>query len=162
MRILPHNPWLKVGVLIFIAVVVILLVALLYGLVRSYQANKHPDNARFSNGTYPSSVLDGKFAGVWTNKRSTWLGKEFFADSNTGINNFTDGQRYRFKTYRAKSISKQQDILKIDYDIPGNPFWVRRIVDELVEIEPGHYQGKVYARFLPGLTFTITYFTLQK
>lgn len=94
--------------------------------------------------------------------QTTWQGKEFFATSNTGINNFSDGQRYKFKTYKAKSISSDKQVLKIDYDIPGNPFWIRRIVDELVEVEPGKYQGKVYLRYLPGLTFTLTYFTLEK
>lgn len=162
MQILPQNPWLKTGFITLIVIIVLFLIAVLYGVARSYQANKHPDNTRFTNGTYPSTDLNGTYSGSWGENDTTWQGKEFFAGTNSGINNFVDGQRYRFKTYRGKSISTGKEVLKIDYNQPGNPFWVRRIVDELVEVEPGKYQGKVYARVLPRITFTLTYFTLQQ
>lgn len=162
MQIVPDNPWLKAGFILLAATLLLVIGGTVMGAIKSYQTNKHPDNDRFISGNYPSMPLDGKYQGSWMGNQTTWQGKEFFAASNAGINNFTDGQRYRFKTYKAQSISSGQEVLKIDYDIPGNPFWVRRIVDELVEVDPGKYQGKVYVKYLPGLTFTLTYFTLEK
>jgi hypothetical protein len=162
MRFIPNNPWLKILFILLAAFLLLVLVGVVIGMVKSYQTNKHPGNSRFKNGYYPSASLDGRYQGSWMGNQTTWQGKEFFAASKTGINNFSDGQRYKFKTYKAKSISSDKEVLKIDYDIAGNPFWIRRIVDELVEAEPGKYQGKVYIKYLPGLTFSLTYFTLEK
>ena len=37
-------------------------------------------------------------------------------------------------------------VLKIDYDFEANPTLIRHILDELVQIAPGHHLGKVLFR----------------
>ena len=43
-----------------------------------------------------------------------------------------------FKTYQAKGLRDPEvDVLRIDYELPGNPFWLRRITDgDVVEVKP--------------------------
>lgn len=119
--------------------------------------------SQFLNGKVP--VLSGPHNGTAA-MQGSWLGKEFFND-NTGINNFKNGdlieKQIPFKTYTGKSISDPQiDVLKIDYNIPENPFYLRFILDELVEIEEGMYLGKLHFTLLPFVPFTITYFALEE
>jgi len=162
MKLAPSNPWIK-STLIFLALLfVIFTLGLIAGLIYSYKIEKYADNQRFKTGHYPSELPNGQYKGSWMGKKTTWRGKEFNAASQSGINNFTDRQKYRFVTSRETSLGGEMEVLKIDYNIAGNPWWLRRIVDEVVEVEPGSYQGKVYVRYVPSVNFTITYFTLQK
>lgn len=145
------------------SLVAVVLVSAAIGLVYSYQTSRRPENRRFASGSYPQVPLDGKYRGSWLGQRTNWQGKEFDASTAGGLNNFSDGQRYRFKTLASPSIANSsQTVLRIDYNLAENPWWLRRIVDELVEVELGKYQGKVYLKYLPGLTFTISYFSLEK
>jgi hypothetical protein len=57
---------------------------------------------------------------------------------------------------------KTLDVFKIDYNIKGNPLWLRRILDEVVEVEPGKLLGKVHVRWILGITFTAGFFELEK
>lgn len=59
-------------------------------------------------------------------------------------------------------MGSSKDVLKIDYAIPANPFWLRFILDEIVETEPGKLLGKVHIHLLPDLNFTLGFFTLEK
>jgi hypothetical protein len=53
------------------------------------------------------------------------------------------------------------DVLKIDYDFDANPdFVIRRILDELVEVDAGLYLGKILYRW-KGTFRPIGFFSLE-
>ena len=99
-----------------------------------------------------------------------WVGKRFEATATRGDNLllrsarvparlFWPGYRltplgegrftaFRFRTYLAPGkVDPDREALKIDYDSDENPgFLIRDILDELVEVVPGAYLGKVLLR----------------
>ncbi|MDQ3985355.1 MAG: hypothetical protein M3280_02520 [Actinomycetota bacterium] len=99
-----------------------------------------------------------------------WLGKAFDRASDSGINVLTPSSRsqlkvvwpsyepqdsaegnleaFPFKTRVAPGeVDPGVDVLKIDYDFEENPsFIIRRILDELVQIDDGFYLGKILFR----------------
>lgn len=120
---------------------------------------------------------------------STWLpwkGKTFDAAGSRGDNVFTSdslpvarlfspGYRgyieegpetyraFRFRTYTAPGIEDAGMVLKLDYDLPENPqSTVRRVLDELVEIDPGLYLGKAHLRGPSGRWRRVAFFTLAR
>ncbi|MBA2485351.1 MAG: hypothetical protein H0V35_04495 [Nitrospira sp.] len=97
----------------------------------------------------------------------SWKGKKLQAKDQAGINLFAgekgDEERYPFKTDHTKGLRDPDlDVLRIDYDLSGNPFWLRPITDEIVEVEKGKYLGKVHLRILPNYPFTMGYFRLEQ
>lgn len=153
--------WQRI-LLIVVGILVGLFVLALLGLsIWSLRAEKSPTNQAFKNGTFPEPPLDGQYKGAFSREIS-WQGKKLDAQNATGINVFMGNkEQYAFKTYPAKSLKSGQKVLKIDYDIPKNPLWLHFIVDELVQVTPNKYQGKVFAKFGP-LSFTLTYFELEQ
>lgn len=99
-----------------------------------------------------------------------WLGKRFDSATNTGDNLLTRSARlparalwpsyrledapggryaaFRFRTYVGPgTLDPDRQTLKIDYDSENNPsLLVRDILDELVQLVPGAYLGKVLLR----------------
>jgi hypothetical protein len=101
-----------------------------------------------------------------------WRGKYFDASSSIGLNRFTQtpGTRAAFKVvfpgytpvlsaadrieafpfrnrFGPGEIDPGVEVLKIDYDFEANPaFLIRRILDELVQVAPGRYLGRVLLR----------------
>jgi hypothetical protein len=99
-----------------------------------------------------------------------WLGKRFYPVTETGDNLLVHSARlparalwpsyrleqtgegryaaFRFRTYTSPgTVDPDIQTLKIDYDSPDNPgFLIRSILDELVEVRPGEYLGKVLLR----------------
>ena len=99
-----------------------------------------------------------------------WVGKRFDADAQRGDNLLRPSARlparalwpgyqpqegpagllaaFRFRTYTAAGVvDPDRETLKIDYDSDENPrLLIRDILDELVEIVPGAYLGKVLIR----------------
>ncbi len=99
-----------------------------------------------------------------------WLGKSFDRDKHEGVNvlkanalkpmkllwpsyepEAQHGERveaFRFRTrVAAGAIDESVQVLKIDYDFDANPnFLIRRILDELVQIEENLYLGKILYR----------------
>jgi hypothetical protein len=98
-----------------------------------------------------------------------WMGKRFDAEAERGDNRFRPGARtvarvlwpgyrfeqaedgliaFRFRTYTSPGkVDPDRETLKIDYDSDDNPgLLIRDILDELVEIVPGAYLGKVLLR----------------
>jgi hypothetical protein len=99
-----------------------------------------------------------------------WLGKRFEADSERGDNLLARSARpvartmwpgyrpeegpggtlaaFKFRTYTSPGkVDPDRETLKIDYDSDENPgLLIRGILDELVEIVPGAYLGKVLLR----------------
>jgi hypothetical protein len=99
-----------------------------------------------------------------------WVGKRFDAEAQQGDNLLRPSARqparvlwpgyrpddapggllaaFRFRTYTAPGkVDPDRETLKIDYDSEENPgLLIRDILDELVEIVPGAYLGKVLLR----------------
>jgi hypothetical protein len=112
----------------------------------------------------PAGALLGPGAAIW-------LGKRFDPDHATGENVF-DSRVYKLgrlltpsayraswpedsRSYRALAfvtsagpgaLDPGVEVLRIDYDLPGNAPPLRRILDELVEVEPGVYLGQALLR----------------
>ena len=80
-----------------------------------------------------------------------WRGKTFDpADEQHGfgINRvFTDRLKlFRFATSIGPSKAGPFDALQLDYDLPENPWFIRRIEDEIRELSPGLWLGQAYFR----------------
>ena len=70
-------------------------------------------------------------------------------------------ERQPFKTYYGNGLrDKNLNVLVLDYDIPENPFWLRYIRDEIVQVAPNQYLGKLHLRVI-GFAFTLGYFELE-
>jgi len=139
---------------------------LLAGLLRTWQMDQSGKQKEFAAGTLPHPLPDGLHAGTVDGYAGSWKGKIFDRDAQTGINLFgEDGKdkRYPFQTYASKGLRDPTvSVLRIDYDAPKNPFWVRMVLDEIVQTGPDAYLGKVHVRALPGIPFTVGYFRLKK
>ena len=114
-----------------------------------------------------------------------WLGKSFDASASMGLNRFNSSGRVPLKvlfpTYTperdlgelleafpfrnrvaAGEVDPDVQVYKIDYDFEANPgFIIRRILDELVEIEDGLYLGKILFRTGSGF-HPIGFFSLER
>jgi len=98
-----------------------------------------------------------------------WLGKAFDRRSSRGVNVLTRRARlpmrilwpsyvpereladrieaFPFRTWVGPAeVDPGTDVLKIDYDLEPNPHFVRRVLDELVQIDDRLYLGKVLLR----------------
>jgi len=59
-------------------------------------------------------------------------------------------------------VDADRQVFRIDYDRPDNPaLTIRRIVDEIVEVEPGVYLGKIHFQWWWGRWQMIGYFALR-
>jgi hypothetical protein len=143
----------------------------------------------FLKGSLPSEPPDGFYRGsaYLLGKRPVpWLGKSFERVNDLGFNIFTpngakllklmtpfydrfrvntDGntEAYNFQTSSGQGFKdKAIDSFKLDYDSPENPFLIRIILDEIVEVAPQKFLGKVHLNVFPGYYATIGFFGLQK
>ena len=80
--------------------------------------------------------------------RFPWGGKSFFRvahDQGRGINRVRLGparfEWYPFDTRVETSLVDGRPTVLLDYDKPENPFFIRRIRDEIRELEPGLFLG---------------------
>ena len=112
-----------------------------------------------------------------------WLGKQFDSAAETGINILRPSARvpmkalwrsyepriladrleaFEFRTRVAPgAVDPELSVLKIDYDFDANPdFIIRRILDELVQVDVGFYLGKILFRTKDGWK-PIGFFTLE-
>jgi hypothetical protein len=118
-----------------------------------------------------------------------WRGKTFDASQQRGDNIFTkdsyflarlfnplyrgfatdSSKTYRgfaFHTYTAPGLfDRDRTVLKIDYDLKENPaLTVRRVLDELVQLDDHLYLGKAHVRWwwhTEGTWQTVAFFTLM-
>ena len=151
------------------ALIIFLFIFAFFGLLfyRHWKTQRSPNQAQFLRGQIPTQLPNGPMEGTVGGITTTWQGKKFDRENSKGINlfskNYETEERYPFKTEVAKgAVDHDLDVIKIDYDIPENPIWLRFILDEIVEVEPGKYLGKVMIRFTPQLTFALGYFELKK
>lgn len=148
---------------ILIILCFLLLLLLLIGLIRTWRVQSNPNQKLFLSGKIPSSLPDGFYKGSVTGLKTSWQGKKFDASSSAGINIINDQPIYPFKTYIGKGLQdKNLNVFKIDYNIIGNPFWLRFILDEIIETKTNQYLGKVHLNLIPGFPFSLGYFRLEK
>lgn len=142
----------------------------------------------FARGQVPQPQLDGFYPGVSHiafGLPVPWLGKRIVRTPEGGTNIFSglggtlariltprykhfghesDGtvSGYNFKTVTGVGLRDPQvQVLKLDYNIPENPGLIRIIYDELVQVDPGRYLGKVYVQLLPGWFLFVGFFELR-
>ncbi len=149
--------------ILLILLIILLLVGLAFSWWRTNKTQHSPNQAKFLKGTVPSPALDGFYAGTVTGYTGPWRGKKFFATDQKGINLFEESEkqveRYPFKTRVEQGLRDDLSVLKIDYNVPGNPLWVRPVLDELVQIGPNEYLGKLHYR-LGLFSVALGYFSL--
>jgi hypothetical protein len=115
-----------------------------------------------------------------------WVGKRFDPSTQTGDNLLRPSARmpsrilwrnyrpedagdgrlaaFKFRTYASPgTLDTDRQTMKIDYDSEENPgFLIRDILDELVQIVPGAYLGKVLVRRTRGASWRLLgYFALH-
>lgn len=159
---------------------------LILGSLVTWFVEQSPYHEMFGQGRVPDAP-DGFHPGmahVLFDKQTPWLGKHFDRQRQVGYNVFTplgakilkfaspfyrkfnvneegNTRAYYFKTWIGKGKKDRQlDVFKLDYDSPENPLFIRIILDEVVEIAPQQYLGKIHVKFLPGFFVTIGYFGL--
>ncbi len=104
-------------------------------------------------------------ARAWAGSRAfPWRGKSFcpLGDGRgQGMNRvLTDRIRlFRFETSIAKSRAGDFDAVHLDYDLPDNPFFIRKIQDEIRKIGDRLYLGQAYLA-LPKGPHLVLYFGL--
>ena len=144
---------------IFMAIIVAVLVAILL----TIQSQRTESHRLFLKGKIPTAPPDGPYQGSASFNQSLWKGKKFDAAKKSGINILQSGEKYVFTTSQTKSmIDGKLDVIRLDYRQPGNPFWLKLVTDEIVEIEPGKLLGKVFLRIIPGMPFDLGHFRLSK
>lgn len=142
-----------------------------------FRAGTLPDSPLHSRYTGELIALDiapvlTPFFQWLTDRWMPWLGKTFDASHQGGDNIFTkdsyllarlfnplyhgfiaDGPHtyrcFAFRTYAASGLfDKDRTVLKIDYDLKENPpLTVRRVLDELVQLDKHLYLGKAHVRW---------------
>ncbi len=159
----------KQRILKIIAIIATLTVLVLVTLIVAiatyfnYRTSNNINQAKFDSGTISNKQLDGFYEGKnFDGLGERWLGKTFDGDTKTGINTFSDEEKYEFKVYQAQGLRDNRTVIRLDYSSKNNPFWMRFIKDEMVEVSPNNYLGKVTFDIVPGLPFTVTYFELTK
>jgi hypothetical protein len=93
-----------------------------------------------------------------------WRGKSFQplgADRGEGINRVVlDRFRlFRFETKVGPSLDDGAPAVLLNYDLPENPGFIRRIDDEIREIQPGLHLGQAWLR-LRGTPRFVLWFAL--
>ncbi len=159
---------------ILIIILILIILPVLIALFRTWKTQNSPNQKLFLAGRIPNPLPNGPYKGSVENIKTGWQGKKFDATASTGINLISGKQAYPFKTYVGKGIQdKNLEVLKIDYNfssseisssaynIPQNPLWLKFILDEIVEVSPNHFLGKVHINFF-GLIFSLGYFKLEK
>jgi hypothetical protein len=157
-----------------------------------FRAGSPPDpplHGRYAGELVALDVAPGlnQFAEMITTRWLPWKGKFFDAAQASGDNIFThdslllahiwwplyrgykdeSAERYRaftFRTYLASGLTDpDRRVLKLDYNLEGNPsLSVRRVLDELIQVEPALYLGKAHLKWWWGRWQLVAYFSLAK
>jgi hypothetical protein len=174
---------------ILLSIVAALAVWLAFWSLVSYFVNRSHYHKQFVAGNLPQTVPDGFYQGtahIFFDRQTPWLGKSFVATDNLGFNIFMaksasllkimmplykkfsrnrngDTDAFYFQTRTETGLKdKQTEVIKLDYDAPENPFPIRIILDEIVEVAPEQFLGKIHLKVFPRFYSTIGYFGLKK
>lgn len=148
--------------LLVILVLLAILAGLALGIYRTIHSYRSPAQAEFKAGSIPAPMPDGFYPGSVAGYHGSWAGKKFDRNADRGINIFGSSERYPFKTYVSQGATDSNiETFKIDYNVSGNPLWLRLLLDEMVQTAPGEYLGKIQLRLIPKAPFTLGYFRLR-
>ena len=96
-----------------------------------------------------------------------WKGKMFTPagdEQGWGYNRVGFGaletRLFRFATSIESPLLGEDDVFSLNYDIPGNPWPIRQIRDDLKRLRVGLYLGASYARW-QGQYHFVMYFALE-
>ena len=135
---------------------------------KTWQLQHAPQQAIFLAGVIPSQRPEGFYAGsVPGLQGSPWQGKRFDAPHSAGVNIFQSKGKataqYPFRTSVAPGeLDPQRQVFRIDYNNPQNPWWVRLFLDEVVEVKPNLWLGKLSLQIIPDHPFGLLFFELKK
>lgn len=179
-------------ILLYAALSLAALVAVVFilGSLVTLLVERSPYHQTFVQGRAPKFPPDDFHPGkahVLLDKQTPWLGKSFDSENQIGFNIFTpfgakilkiaspfypkfsvneegNTRAYYFKTWVGKGLKDTGvDVLKLDYAaMRENPLFIRIILDEVVEVAPQKYLGKIHVKLLPGFFVTIGYFGLTE
>lgn len=179
----------SISLWILLSVTVALVAWLAFWSLVSFFVNQSHYNQKFLEGRAPVAPPQGFYQGtahILFDKPVPWLGKSFDGANNLGFNIFTpfgasllkimtplykllsvnkDGNTdaYYFKTRTEAGLKDPQlNVIKLDYDSRGNPVLIRIILDEIIEVAPDEFLGKIHLKVFPGYYSTIGYFSLKK
>ena len=151
------------NLLTFILAIVLVIMGALY--LRTIQLNMSSDQQIFATGT-SDATPNGFYSGSVMGPTVSWQGKRFNGANKTGVNVFADGastrDKYPFTFTRLEGSHDPMTVIAIDYNLSDNPWWLRPVLDEIVEVAPGKYLGKLELRLIPSYPFTLTFFRLSK
>ncbi len=174
---------------ILLAIVAAVAAWLLFWWLVNFVAEHSGYQKQFETGSTPRSAPEGFYRGsahVLFDLEVPWMGKFFDSKNDLGFNIFTpaggsllkllapfykrfstneDGntRAFYFKTRTEPGLKDPElNVVKLDYDSPENPFRIRIILDEIVEVAPEQYLGKIHVKVFPGFYSTIGYFGLKK
>ena len=174
---------------ILLSIAAALAVWLVFWSLVSFFVNRGRYHKQFVEGRAPQTAPEGFYHGtahIFFDKQTPWLGKSFVAANNLGFNIFMakstwllktmmplykkftqningDTNAFYFQTRKEAGLKdKETDVIKLDYDAPENPFPIRIILDEIVEIAPEQFLGKIHLKVFPRFYSTIGYFGLRK
>jgi hypothetical protein len=144
-------------------------------------------NGRYAGELLALDIAPGltQFYGWLTSWWMPWLGKTFNSAQQSGDNIFmqdsyplarffnpfyrgfvADGPKtyrgFAFRTYLAAGLADpDRTVLKINYDLDDNPaLTVRRVLDELVQLDEQFYLGKAHVHWWTGGWQLVAYFSL--
>ncbi len=145
----------------------LLVIGVLCGIYRTIQIGKSETEKRFLTGKIPKTLPDGLYSGTAEGYSGSWMGKNFKSAEQKGINLFKKGdviaEKYPFRTSVTAGIRNPDlRVIAINYDLPENPFWLRPVLDEIVEVAPGEFLGKLHYRLLTLYPFSLGFFRLKK
>lgn len=146
-----------------LALVLLILIGFL--VVRTVVVEFGANQKEFLAGKVPDPKPDGFYKGSVRFYQGGWKGKTFHTRTGTGVNMIGDPPvpQYPFKTSVAKGVRDTAlDVYRIDYRVKGNPSWVRSIVDEIVQVAPGKYLGKIHFTAIPGFPVSLGFFRLER
>ncbi len=174
---------------IIVSVAIAVAVWLGFWMLFTFLVGQRERQKQFIAATAPTTAPEGFYKGsahLLGNMPVPWLGKSFESENQKGFNIFTpkgasllkvltplyklfrvnaDGNTdaYYFKTSTGPGFKDMDtNVFKLDYDWPENPFLIRIILDEMVEVAPQEFLGKVHMKVFPGYYATIGFFGLRK
>lgn len=172
---------------VIVAIFAAIVLWLAYFAVLDFAVGRSRRQSDFLAGRLPTAPPSGFYRGsayLLGPLPVPWLGKFFDPENANGFNTFTpSGGRmlhlltplysgfrqnsegntdaYHFKTSIGPGLKDRGiETFKLDYDSPANPFLIRIILDEIVEVSPQRFLGKVHVKVFPGFFATIGYFGL--
>lgn len=133
---------------------------------RTATVDTHPRQTTFKEAIAPDPEPDGYYALTMPIPTLIWQGVIFNSADNSGIDHFKhfwEVDLFSFATQVTSSIeNKEHQVLTIDYNVSGNPFFVRPFYAEVVALKPDHFLGKLYLRLIPGFPIFVDFFDLNK